>query len=120
MFKNTAFVIIFSHSLLVMAEDASAQKPTLYELGYQLGSEARAAKEKAAAAAEQVAIKDSQWWGRNKSKAVASRRDYNECVLKHIGNASTNGAVSQVRYSCRQLHWPHEWPEKYLTQPVPN
>jgi len=63
---------------------------------------------------------DSQWWEGNKPKAIDRRREYNECVLKHIGSASTGGAVSQVRYSCRQLHWPHEWPEKYLTQPVPN
>lgn len=118
MFKNTALIIIFSHSLLIMAEDASGQKYDLKAAAFEYYLQK--SNDRAVSASDQVALEDSQWWGRNKSKAVASRRDYNECVLKHIGNASTNGAVSQVRYSCRQLHWPHEWPEKYLTQPVPN
>ncbi|QQD21201.1 hypothetical protein GJQ54_05170 [Oceanospirillaceae bacterium ASx5O] len=116
--SRLVFLLPLVMSVASTVESEPVSSSDLFDLSYQQGMQAPYRSKQQAS--EQVVLEDSQWWNSNKPKAIARRREYNECVLKHIGNASTNGAVSQVRYSCRQLHWPHEWPEKYLTQPVPN
>lgn len=105
------------------ALSASATKISeeeMYQLGREYSKRVDQQRDEKERKAQQVRAKRNLWWNDNGHKAKPLMDSFNNCILENIGSAHTDLAVRQVRYSCKKVYWPSEWPADYISGPSEN